>query len=160
MIARNVAYGMLAGAAGTAVLNATTYADMAIRGRPASELPQNMVKAFAQMAGARDLAKPQEELSDEQQQRVNGLGALLGYVDGLGAGAIFGALRPNISGASWFWAGLGLAALTMALSEGTATAMGQTNPAEWGVSGWVSDLVPRCFYGWVAAVTFDRLAAS
>ncbi len=156
---QNLADGILAGAAGSAILNATTYVDMAVRGRAPSDLPQKMVAKFAQMAGASDLAKPQAALSDHERHRRIALGALLGYTDGLGAGALFGAVRPAMRGVSWFWAGIGLAALTMALSEGTATALRQTDPAQWGVSGWISDIVPRCLYGWVTAIVFDRINA-
>jgi hypothetical protein len=59
---------------------------------------------------------------------------------------------------SWFWAGVALAVLTMTLSEGSATALKQTDPRKWGLSGWIGDLVPRFVYGWVTALTFDSLA--
>lgn len=148
MNARSIVYGMAAGAAGTAVLNATTYADMAIRSRPASELPAKMVKELARRAG---IAPP-------EGPRETAIGALLGYVDGFGAGALFGMLRPAMRDVPWFAAGIGLAALTMLLSEGTATAMGQTDPRKWGTSGWIADIIPRCLYGWVTAITFDQLS--
>jgi hypothetical protein len=135
MIGRHVVDGIIAGAAGTAMLDATTYADMALRGRAASDLPQKMVTQLAKMAGDRDLSKPPEELSEQQRNRRSGLGALIGYADGLGAGALFGLIRPAMRDVSWFWAGLGLAALTLALSEGTATAVKQTDPREWGYRG-------------------------
>ncbi len=151
--------GLAAGAAGTAALNATTYLDMALRARPPSELPEKMVAEFAKMAGVDALAKPSSELSDAAKNRRMGVAALLGYTDGFGVGALFGALRPSMQDVSWFWAGIGLAAATMLMSEGLATAMEQTNPREWGVAGWLSDIVPRCLYGWVTALTFDRLKA-
>lgn len=148
MNARSVVYGMAAGAAGTAVLNATTYADMAIRARPPSDLPKNMVKELARRAGVAPPEGPRE----------TAFGALLGYLDGFGAGALFGMLRPAMREVPWFIAGLGLGALTMLLSEGTATAMGQTDPREWGAAGWISDIVPRCLYGCVTVLTFDQLS--
>jgi hypothetical protein len=140
---------MAAGAAGTAVLNATSYADMAIRGRPASELPDKMVTALAKRAG----------LPAPEGPRQTAIGALLGYADGFGAGAVYGLLRPAMRRVPWFLAGIGLAALTLVLSEGTATAMGQTNPREWGFEGWMEDIVPRCLYGCVTALTYERLTA-
>lgn len=147
--ARNVLYGAAAGAAGTAVLNATSYADMAIRKRPASELPENMAAALAKRAG----------LPVPQGPRRTAFGALLGYADGFGAGALYGALRPAMRGVPWVVAGLGLAALTLLWSEGIATAMNQTDPREWGVSGWLEDLVPRSLYGCMTALTYEWLTA-
>jgi hypothetical protein len=159
VIGKHVIDGLIAGAAGTAALDATTYADMALRARGASDLPQKMVREFAKMAGDAQLSKPPEELSEEQQHRRNGLGGLIGYADGFGAGALYGLVRPAVRDVSWFWMGLGLAALTMLLSEGTATALKQTDPRKWGVSGWIADIVPRVVYGWVTALTFDQLEA-
>jgi len=159
MIARHVIDGVIAGAAGTALLDATTYADMAVRCRPPSELPQKMVTEFAKIAGGRQLSKPPEELSEEQQHRRSGLAGLIGYADGFGVGALFGLVRPAMRDVSWFWAGLGLAALTMMLSEGTATVLKQTDPRKWGAAGWIADAVPRVLYGWVTALTYDHLSA-
>lgn len=158
MSARSVLYGAMAGAAGTAALNATTYADMAMRGRAPSELPKKMVKEFANRSGVTRFDKPEEQLSDEQKHRESALGALIGYVDGVGSGALFGLIRPAMKDVSWFWAGLALGAFTGLLSEGIATAMGQTDPRKWGIAGWVADAVPRAVYGWTAAITYDELA--
>lgn len=158
MIARTILYGAAAGAAGTAILDVTTYADMALRGRAPSELPQKVVKEIAHRARIAPLDKPDELMSDADRNRQTALGALLGYADGFGAGALFGALRPQLRGISWFWAGIALGTATLLLSEGSATALRQTDPRKWGASGWVADLVPRFLYGWVTALTFDALA--
>ncbi len=147
MNAKAIAYGMAAGAAGTAVLNATTYADMAVRGRPASKVPKAVVKEFARWTGVRQLPRP----------RARGLSMLLGYADGFGTGVLFGVLRPRMRGVPWYVAGLGMAAFTLLLSEGTATAMGKTDPREWGLSGWLADLVPRTLYGCVTCLVYDAL---
>lgn len=138
--------GAIAGAAGTAVLNASTYVDMAVRDRPPSELPEKMVSTFASTAG----------ITVQPHRRV-ALGALLGYANGLGTGALFGIVRPKSRRVSWFWAGIVLAATTMAMSEGTATAFGQTDPAQWSTADWIADLVPRCLYGWITCIAYDRL---
>lgn len=150
MKARTLAYGMAAGAAGTAVLNATTYADMAIRSRPPSKVPQRVVKEVARWTGVRRM----------RRGRAQGLSMLLGYADGFGTGVLFGVLRPRIRGVPWFVAGLGLAAFTLVLSEGTATAMGKTNPRDWGLSGWLADVVPRTLYGCVTCLVYDALSES
>ena len=159
MILRACAYGAIAGAAGTTVLDAATYADMAIRGRPSSSLPERMVEELARRAGLTELAKPQQELSESERNRRIGLGGLLGYLDGIGSGVLFGVLRATaIKNVSWCWAGIGLGVLTMVLSEGTATALGQTDPRTWSVSDWIADIVPRSLYGWTTAISFDCLA--
>lgn len=151
-------YGAVAGAAGSAVLDVATYADMAIRGRAPSELPQKMVKEFARRANVSPFDQPDEQLSDEDKHRETAFGALLGYTDGLSTGAMYGAVRPALRDVSWFWAGIALAGLTLLLSEGTATALKQTDPRKWGASEWIADLTPRLLYGWVTALTFDSLA--
>src|SRR3569833_2837053 len=45
--------GLLAGAAGTTALNAVTYGDMALRGRPASEVPERLVDRLGLRRGGR-----------------------------------------------------------------------------------------------------------
>lgn len=147
MSARSALYGAAAGAAGTAVLNASTYADIAIRKRPPSKLPQKMVNALLRQAG----------LPLPDRRRAKALGSLLGYMDGFGAGAVYGLLRPALQDVPWFLAGIGLAGLTLILSEGTATAMGQTDPREWDLADWLSDIIPRCLYGCVTALTYEAL---
>ena len=147
MNAKSLAYGVAAGAAGTAVLNATTYADMAIRSRPASKVPKRVVKQVARWTGVRRLPP----------ERTQGLSMLLGYADGFGTGVLFGVVRPRMKSAPWYLMGAGLAAFTLLLSEGSATAMGKTNPRTWGVSGWLADLVPRLLYGCVTCLVYDAL---
>ena len=55
MSGRGVLYGAMAGAAGTSALNATTYLDMAMRGRPPSEVPKKMVKELSNRTGIAQL---------------------------------------------------------------------------------------------------------
>lgn len=140
--------GVLAGAAGTAVLNAITYTDMTVRQRPPSELPGKMVDRLAEQLHA---PKP-------EGNRKQGLGALLGYVDGFGAGVLFGMLRPRMRAVPWYVAAAALAAFTMAASEGTAAAMKQTDPSQWSKADWLADIVPRLIYGAVTVYAFDQLA--
>jgi hypothetical protein len=145
-----LARGLAAGAAGTAALNPVSYADMALRARPPSKVSRRVVKEFARWAGVRNMEQP----------RVQGLSMLLGYADGFGAGVLFGVLRPRMRGIPWFAAGAALGVFTMVLSEGTATAMGKTDPRAWGVSGWLVDLVPRTLYGCVTCLVYDALMES
>jgi len=147
---KSLARGLAAGAAGTAALNAVSYADMAVRARPASKVPRKVVKEIARRAGVHNLEQP----------RVQGLSMLLGYADGFGTGVLFGALRPRMREVPWYVAGAALGAFTLVLSEGTATAMGKTDPRRWGLSGWLMDLVPRTLYGCVTCLVYDALIES
>ena len=91
---RGVLAGLVAGAAGTVALNVATYADMAIRGRPASGVPSQMAGILAERAGI-DLSGGRGEAAKEQaEHRKSGAGALLGYGSGLGVGAAYGLLSP------------------------------------------------------------------
>ncbi|MGH7708310.1 MAG: hypothetical protein ACREM8_03760 [Vulcanimicrobiaceae bacterium] len=40
-----------------------------------------------------------------------------------------------------------------------ATALGQTDPLKWPLAAWLSDIGPRCVYGWVTCITHDGLTA-
>lgn len=150
MNVKAIVSGIAAGAAGTAVLDATSYADMAIRARPPSKVPKQVVKEFARWSGVSRLPRA----------RAQGLSMLLGYADGFGTGLVFGALRPRMRAVPWFVAGIGLAAASLLISEGTATAMGKTDPRRWGLSGWMSDIVPRALYGCVTCLVYDALTES
>ncbi len=147
MIVRNAVRGALAGAAGTAALDTVTYLDMALRNRPPSEVPAKMANELAKRTGNGELP----------ENRRQGVGALLGYVDGIGSGVLFGLLRPAMRGLPWYTAAAALALFTMTASEGTATAMKQTDPRTWGMSGWIADIVPRFVYGAVTTYAFDNL---
>jgi hypothetical protein len=46
----------------------------------------------------------------------------------------------------------------MASSDAPAVKLGVTNPAEWGTSGWLADLVPHLAYGLVTAAVYEALA--
>jgi hypothetical protein len=150
---RTVLMGTAAGAVGTVALNVATYADMAIRGRPSSSMPGEMVGTLAQKVGV-DLSGDGED--DEQaQNRKSGLGALSGYVVGLGVGTAYGLLHLGGRDVPVPVAAIGLSAVAMAGSDVPLTALGLTNPAKWPASSWASDIIPHLAYGLFAAVAFD-----
>src|SRR4051812_26653527 len=107
--------GMAAGAVGTMLLNAITYLDMAVRGRPASSLPDDDVDRMAERAGI-SLGGDEEEAA----ARRSAIGALLGYATGVGIGAVYGVARAVVPGvpqrAAALIAGLGAMAATDAAS--------------------------------------------
>jgi hypothetical protein len=137
----------LAGAAGSTALNAATWLDMAVRGRPASSTPE---QAAERLAGKAGMEVPGDE--ETRQNRLSGLGPLFGSAAGVGVGVLLGLARS----AGWrpplavetVVAG----AAVMATSDGTMTALGLTDPREWDAKTWVTDLVPHLVYGAVTAL--------
>jgi hypothetical protein len=148
---RNLACGALAGAAGTTALNAATYLDMAIRGRGSSSTPERTVETMAERAG---VGIPGDE--ETAQNRVSGLGPMLGIAAGVGTGAALGVLHtgwrpPLLIGAALATAG------AMAASDVPMAAMGVTDPTSWSPADWASDAIPHGVYGVVTAATLRLL---
>lgn len=147
--------GAAAGAAGTTALNAVTYLDMALRGRPASSTPEDTIDKMSQVTG---VAVPGDDQT--RANRIAGLGPLAGMLTGVGTGAVLGAaraagLRPDLATST-------LAATAAAMTAGTApmAALGVTDPREWSAGAWISDLIPHLIYGAVTASLIRRLDAS
>lgn len=134
--------GLLAGAAGTTLLNATTYLDMAVRGRGESDTPGRTIDALLKKAG-RDLPGS----SDQRAARRTALGALSGIASGLGIGVAASAVRasgvrlPQVLGAVATGAG------AMVGTNLPMTVAGITDPRVWTAADWVSDAVPHLAYG-------------
>lgn len=145
-----IAAGAAAGAAGTTALNAVTYADMALRGRPSSETPS---RAVEQIAGKAGLTVPGDE--SHRQNRLSSLGGLTGLATGITVGAAYGAARslgwrpPLTVGA------LVAAGAAMAGSDTPLTALGVTDPRTWNAADWASDALPHLAYGAVTAATYQ-----
>jgi hypothetical protein len=145
-----------AGAAGTAALNLTTYLDMAVRGRPASQMPAEAVDELTDAAGI-PLAGESED-DEAGEARRSALGALLGFATGLGLGALLGAVRPALEQVPTAAVAAGLGASASLASSGPLVALGLTDPRQWGAAGWASDLVPHLVYGTVTVLVHDALA--
>jgi hypothetical protein len=152
-MAHPVVAGLAAGAAGTAALNVVTYLDMARRGRPASDLP-------AQSAGrlVDQVHLPLGEGSASENRR-EGLGALLGYLTGIGVGVAYGLVRSRVR-LPLPAAAVGLAAAAMTGSDVALTVSGLTDPRQWPLSGWVADVVPHLAYGAATAGVYQLAAGS
>ena len=149
---RGAALGALAGAAGTTALNAVTYLDMAVRGRGSSSTPQQTVETLAEKACVQI---PGDE--ETEQNRVSGLGPLLGILTGIGTGAALGVLyagrRPPLA------VGAVLAAVgAMAGSDAPMAALGISDPRSWSATDWISDAVPHAAYGVVTAAALDAMS--
>jgi hypothetical protein len=52
-------------------------------------------------------------------------------------------------------AGVGVGLAAMAASDISIAALGMSDPATWGVSGWVADLAPHLACGLVTAIAYD-----
>jgi hypothetical protein len=150
---RRVFVGAVAGAAGTAALNIATYGDIALRGRGESDVPSQLVKNVAEAAGAGALASDDKTTAN----RRAGIGALLGYANGIGVGVAYGLLRPAVRGVPVVLAGLAAGAAAMALSDIPIAKSGASDPRTWGAAGWAADAIPHVFYGLALALTFDAL---
>jgi len=134
--------GAAAGAAGTTALNAVTYLDMAVRGRPTSNTPELTVEKLAQAAHVTILGE-----GEKRENRLAGLGPLSGLAPGIGVGALLGAgyaarrtPRPV--------AGTLLCSIVVLLSANAPmTLLGITDPRTWSAADWASDIVPHLAYG-------------
>lgn len=163
---RDIIFGTLAGAAGTVALNIVTYADMALRGRHSSDVPAKLAEKVAagvgvDLSGNSGVAHANGEHDKETaQQRASGIGALLGYVNGLGIGTAYGVLRLRVKSVPVPVAGIFLGGAAMAASDAPSIRLKVTDPNEWGTSGWLADIVPHVAYGLVTAIVFEMLTST
>lgn len=143
--------GLIAGAAGTTVLNAASYLDMAVRGRAASSTPATSVDVLAKRLGLQVPGSGQQ-----LDARREALGAVLGTVTGLAVGVVAGRARaaglrlPGPLGA------VATGAAAMAASDVPIAALGISDPRTWTLSDWLSDALPHLAYG---AATHSALVA-
>jgi hypothetical protein len=147
-----VVLGAAAGAAGTTALNAVTYLDMAVRGRPTSTTPEDTVEELSHKTR---ISIPGD--GDTRKNRIAGLGPLSGLAAGVGVGAVLGAAR------AWGWrpglipSSIVATAGALVASNGPMTALGISDARTWAAKDWVSDIVPHLAYGIVTAATLNRL---
>jgi hypothetical protein len=147
-----VLHGLAAGAVGTLFLNAATYLDMAVRGRPASPLPEADVEIAARKAGI--------SLGDDEQTataRKQGIATLMGYAAGLAGGVALAAARPAVDDVPWPVAALGTGVAVMVAANAGSVAAGTTDPRAWSPADWMADVVPHVVYGVGAVLTLDAL---
>lgn len=144
--------GALAGAAGTTALNATTYLDMYLRGRAASDVPSQLVEKLAH-----DLGRDIPGRGEERDNRYEAAGPLSGIAAGVGVGAISGALHAT---------GLKLPAVICAPLMGIAAMAaadlplfltGISDPRSWTRKDWVSDFAFHLAYGVVAHAALSSM---
>lgn len=151
-LSRTLARGVIAGAAATTALNAVTYLDMTLRGRPASQTPSNVVEKLAGLIGT---SIPGDE--KQQANRKSGLGALLGLASGTAAGIALSGLRtagrPRSRTGTLATAWL----VAMIAGNGPMTALGVTDPRNWSTKEWAADIVPHLAYALTATTAISAL---
>lgn len=152
---RTIVNGAIAGAAGELALNVVSYADMLVRARPSSSMPEEVAGRMADMAGI-ELSKPGER-ADIAETRRQASGALMGYGMAVGSAVVYALLRRAGLRLPVPLAGLAIGGGAMAISDATATGLGATDPSTWGVAGWLSDIVPHAVFGLVAAATLELI---
>ncbi|MBA5224137.1 MULTISPECIES: hypothetical protein [Streptomyces] len=149
---QTLARGCAAGAAGTTALNAVTYADMALRGRPTSSVPEDVVDRITAHTG-----HPVPGTGDLRENRLTGLGALSGIAVGVAAGAAVALVhRAGVRVPLWL-GGPVTGALAMAASDLPIARTGVSDPRTWSAKDWLSDIVPHVVYG---LVTYGVVAAA
>lgn len=149
---RALTSGALAGAAGTTALNAATYVDMAVRARPASSTPQQAVEELGEQAG-----RPVPGEGDERENRLAGLGPLLGIATGVGVGVLGGLLGPLLRRLPGTLSVLLLGGAAMASSNVPMSKLGVSDPASWSPNEWASDAIPHLAYGIATTAVLRRL---
>ncbi|MGY1715837.1 hypothetical protein ACI78R_15350 [Geodermatophilus sp. SYSU D01106] len=138
----SLARGLVAGAAGTTVLNAVTYADVLWRGRAPSETPEQVVDALAGR-----LAGGLPGRGAVREHRRTALGALSGIGTGLGVGVLASVLRSAGVRFSGPTGAVVAGAAAMAATDGPVAALGVSDPRTWTAADWVADAVPHLAYG-------------
>ena len=146
-MASTIGRGLLAGAVGTALLNAVTYLDMALTDREPSSAPAETASRALEALGVG---------APDGSNRRDAVGAVAGIATGLGIGVVASVVRR---------AGLRLPApvgavatggLAMAASDGPMAALGVSDPRTWTAVDWTRDVLPHLAYGVGVRWTLDR----
>src|SRR5260370_37151117 len=125
--------GAVAGAAGTTALNAVGYADMALRGRPASSTPARVAEQLARRVGGTIPGS-----GAARQNRAEGLGALAGIATGAGVGALAGQLRGALRRPGALSGPAGIAGAGTLGTALRSTGLGVSAPGAWDGAPWRS----------------------
>lgn len=155
---KEVLRGMVAGALGTFALNVATYLDMSLRGRASSDTPAKLVNTLAGKAGLSLASNTEKDHEKIAQNRASSLGALLGYLTGLGVGGLYGLCRSGVKKLPLPLGGVGVGLTAMAASDTPLITFGITHPKDWGTSGWAADIIPHLIYGFVTTAAYEALS--
>jgi hypothetical protein len=142
--------GAAAGAAGSTALNAVTYLDMTLRGRGSSSTPEDTVEKLADTV---HVTIPGDE--EKRQNRLQGMGPLIGLVAGVGVGVVTGLARAAGLRSQPLVGTVLTTAGVLVAANGPMTVLGVTDPRTWSATDWISDVVPHVAYGVVVKTTMD-----
>lgn len=145
-------HGIAAGAAGTTALNVATYTDMAVRGRPASSIPEKSVERLAEQFGVEVPGQ-----GEKRDNRVQGLGPLTGLAVGVGVGAAFGLLRGLHIRLPFLADSVVIGAAAMVAADLPLVQMGLTDPKTWSQKDWLADALPHLAYGAMTHLTLRAM---
>lgn len=145
--------GAASGAVGTTALNAVTFGDMLVRGRPSSSVPAKAAGNLADAVGLASLRTDND--TPEAENRREALGALLGYATGVGIGAAYALTRKRTSVDHLFRSGVLLGLAAMAVGDAPIVLTGASDPRTWSPGAWLSDIVPHVVYGLVTAAALE-----
>src|SRR3954449_10425232 len=134
--------GLIAGAAGTAALHAVTYLDMALRGRPASTVPEQLVDAVADATGT---AVPGRGATRDARRR--GLGELGGIVNGVGLGIVSSLVRSAGVRMPFPVGAVVKGAAAMAATDVPVVVLSVSDPRTWTAADWRADALSHLSYG-------------
>ncbi len=123
---RKALEGAVAGAAGTTALNAVGYADMALRGRPASSTPDQVAEQLARRGG---LSIP--GTGQARQSRLEGLGALAGMATGVAVGVAAGQVQGAVRRLGPLAGPAVIGGAAMLATDLTVAALGVSDPRTW-----------------------------
>src|SRR4051812_3145907 len=130
--------GLLAGAFGTLLLNAATYLDMALTGRPASDVPGRMMLRTAGRVG---LHPPEDPARTEAYGQLGGFATGLALGGGASVVRSWGVRTPGPVGAVL------TGAAAMAATDSSIAAAGISDPRAWTSADWLRDAAPHLAYG-------------
>ncbi len=150
-VARRLLWGAASGAIGTTVLNAITYGDMLLRGRPASGTPAKAAGILADDIGISSLRTDNDDPKAEHRRQA--AGALLGYATGVGIGMVAAVTLARGNGDGLIRNGVLLGVAAMAASDGPIVLTGASDPRTWSPADWLSDIVPHMAYGLATAAS-------
>lgn len=149
--------GMIAGATGAMALDITTYGDMLLRGRSASNVPATVAGRFADVLGIAFLGSG--ATGQASDNRRSATGALLGYATGIGIGGAYSLLRGRGGRVPTPLAGTAVGILAMVASDLPIALTGASDPRTWTPVDWLSDLIPHLVYGLVTVKTYEFITA-
>lgn len=153
-VARRLLWGAASGAVGTTVLNAITYGDMLVRGRPASGTPAKAAGILADDIGISSLRTDNDEPKAENRRQA--AGALLGYATGVTIGVVAAVALNRSNDEHLVRNGLLLGFVAMAASDGPIVLTGASDPRTWSPADWLSDIVPHVAYGLATAASLGN----